>query len=224
MFQFLTVTADNASAILLAFKDNLCVPNLNKPALDESNSPGFMLEPSSGGGGSVTQSTHKESDESDDDIINLEDSLVEQDLITDEDIEDAMDAVIAEWSLVSATAKNQCCRRNSCLAHLLQLAIKDAMSHKEDSAFVKKVNSIVTWFHKTNKYYTSLREASGLALVKPCDTRWNSTYHCLKRLSREILVKESESGEKVNLLDTEPPRRFNGMLMLCLFLLDCGKH
>lgn len=74
--------------------------------------------------------------------------------------------------------------RNSCLAHLLQLGVKDAIAGCDYvTNMIKKVNDIVTFFHRSSYFYGQLRKQNGdLALVKPCVTRWNSQYHCLKRL------------------------------------------
>lgn len=74
--------------------------------------------------------------------------------------------------------------RNSCLAHLLQLGVKDAIAGSVYvTNMIKKVNDIVTFFHRSSYFNGKLRKENGdLALVKPCVTRWNSQYHCLKRL------------------------------------------
>jgi len=74
--------------------------------------------------------------------------------------------------------------RNPCLAHLLQLAIKDAIRESEPvTDLIKRANSIVNFFTKSNHYYTKLKEINGnMSLIKPCTTRWNSQFHCLKRI------------------------------------------
>ncbi len=77
--------------------------------------------------------------------------------------------------------------RNSCLAHLSQLGIKNAFNASEFvKALMKKVNNIVAFFGRSSQYYTKLKESNGgIALVKPCVTRWNSTYMCFKRIVDE---------------------------------------
>lgn len=78
-------------------------------------------------------------------------------------------------------------KRNECLAHLLQLAIKDALRQNplaQDT--VKRVTSVVAFFNRSAKFYTKLRQrSSGLNLVAPVEVRWNSLYYCLKRMSRK---------------------------------------
>ena len=75
-------------------------------------------------------------------------------------------------------------KRNACLPHLLQLAIKDAINSScKVASVIKHVNDIVSFFSKSHKSYNILRKKiSGLSLVKPCTTRWNSVYHSLKRI------------------------------------------
>ena len=74
--------------------------------------------------------------------------------------------------------------RNGCLAHLTQLVIKDAITQCEFvNRIIKRVNELVTFFHRSNHYYTQLKRINGnRALVKPCVTRWNSQYSCLQRI------------------------------------------
>ncbi|XP_035713793.1 uncharacterized protein LOC118438118 [Folsomia candida] len=82
--------------------------------------------------------------------------------------------------------------RNSCLAHLLQLAIRDAISENDFVvSLIKDVNGIVRFFHKSTHYYSKLKKINGdLSLIKPCTTRWNSQYHCLKRICTHGKNKE----------------------------------
>lgn len=77
--------------------------------------------------------------------------------------------------------------RYSCLAHLLQLAVKDAINASTLVVDIMETTSkIVAFFHKSNHYYSQLKALSGqLGLLKPCVTRWNSTYYCLERVARE---------------------------------------
>lgn len=74
--------------------------------------------------------------------------------------------------------------RNPCLAHLLQLAINDALNgNRAITHCTKKIGSIVNFFHKSNKYYCEFKDfVKGRSLLKPVCTRWNSLYFCLERI------------------------------------------
>ncbi len=193
-FQFLTVTADNASAILLAFKET---SYQSPPPISSVATSGLESGTDRGHDDPLPASSFATDNEDLDELPDIDNATIEHELVTDEEINSAIDNVISEWSTLKTTEERR--SRNSCLAHLLQLAIKDALNQEEVASIIKKVNAIITWFHKSNKYYTALRELSGLALVKPCETRWNSTYHCLKRLTREIIIKGKEDESEVRL-------------------------
>lgn len=130
------------------------------------------------------------------DVGNEDPLEVAREFVSNDQIDQAIQTVIAEWLQNDHSGVRK--TRNSCLAHLLQLAIKDALNEPRVAALVKKVNALVKWFHKSNKFYTELRKLTGLGLIKPCDTRWNSFYHCLKRLLRDVSVKQSENQVKIN--------------------------
>jgi hypothetical protein len=79
--------------------------------------------------------------------------------------------------------------RNACLAHLLQLGIKDRINFsKLVKDLIKRINDIVNYFHKSNFWYSKLRKEIQISLLKACTTRWNSQYHCLKRIFGEKRV------------------------------------
>lgn len=77
-------------------------------------------------------------------------------------------------------------RRNPCLAHLLQLGIKDALKKFQNlKALKSKVTRAINFFTKSPKFYEKLRQKTqGLSLVKPCETRWNGFFDCCNRLLR----------------------------------------
>lgn len=78
--------------------------------------------------------------------------------------------------------------RNSCLAHLLHLAVKDAI---KESLFVtticKRVTEIVSFFHTHTKWNDKLLAATNnIVPMKPVDTRWSSVFAALKRLKYDL--------------------------------------
>lgn len=104
-----------------------------------------------------------------------------------EDFESVMDTVILAWQRDYSSLDKNAFRRKSCLAHLLQLGINDAIKHPEVASTLKKVNTIVAWFFKSYKWYNVLRGyCSGKGLVKPCDTRLNFQFFCIERLLQEV--------------------------------------
>lgn len=139
-----TVTADNASNVLAAFKI---------AKIDVDNNEDLIYE----------------------DELEISDN----EEYGDSDLEDFDNT--AEETVLQVDMTTE---RNGCL---LQLAIKDAFSECEfASQLLRKVNQVVNYFHRSNFWYTRLRETVGdLSLLKPCTTRWNSQFHCLKRIFGE---------------------------------------
>jgi hypothetical protein len=78
-------------------------------------------------------------------------------------------------------------QRNPCLAHLIQLAIKDSLTLSEFvTKLIRRINEIVKFFHRRSSWYSKLRSQNGnVSLLLPCVTRWNSQYHSLKRIFGE---------------------------------------
>lgn len=193
------MTADNASAILCAFRDTFKPTTENgfdKESLPVNEDENTMTANSANLTSSIInlESQINTLDDSDETLLDVGNELddLEYRFVNDVDINNAIDAVIAQWSLPSSDGTS--IRRNSCLAHLLQLGIRDALKNKFVTNIIGKVNTIVTWFHKSNKQYMALRERTKLGLLKPCETRWNSTYYCLKRMCADI-TKVEENGE-----------------------------
>jgi len=87
--------------------------------------------------------------------------------------------------------------RNSCLAHLLQLAIKDAIQSSElVKEVTAKVNSIVSYFNKSPQRHVELMKlTSGLRMIKPVATRWNSLHNSMHRM-RRVVNKEVKKKQK----------------------------
>lgn len=76
---------------------------------------------------------------------------------------------------------------NSCLAHLLQLAIKDALKiDVYTSNLMKRINEIVTFITKRHKFYEALKKLNNnRALMLPNVTRWNSQFFSANRIFGE---------------------------------------
>lgn len=96
--------------------------------------------------------------------------------------------------------------RNGCMAHLLQLAIKDAIKLCElVKLLLKKCKQIVNFFAKSSRWKDELKkETGGLTLVKSVEVRWNSDYKCLKR----ILRKDDKVASHVE---------FNHIFIYCIY-------
>jgi hypothetical protein len=77
--------------------------------------------------------------------------------------------------------------RNACLAHLIQLAVKNALSSSDFvTTLLKKLNEIVLFFKRRDFWYSKLKaKTNNIFLLLPCVTRWNSQYHCIKRIFGE---------------------------------------
>jgi len=183
LLQFSTITADNAANILSAF--NIYEQRELEPFFgDLGVEPDISLQ--------VADNTSGDKPNSIDEIIssvieenlanNMTDTLDDLDLHPDGD---SLLHAITMWS----TGVHRKVRRNACLVHLLQLGIRDALKCEFAEAFTKDINKIVSWFHKSNHYYTKLRSITDLSLARPCETRWNSVYLCFKRFLAETKDK-----------------------------------
>ncbi|XP_035798322.2 E3 SUMO-protein ligase ZBED1-like isoform X2 [Amphiprion ocellaris] len=73
-------------------------------------------------------------------------------------------------------------QRMSCLAHTLQLTLKDAMKHPSADSLIVKARKLVHAIRKSSVANEELIKRCGKTLVRDCSTRWNSTYDMLKRL------------------------------------------
>jgi hypothetical protein len=112
--------------------------------------------------------------------VNEEDDIVEEEELrrmVEEDEE-------ATNNQTTEEDKSSGLERNACLAHLTQLAIKDAITSSEFvTDLIKRINELIAFFHRSNQYYTRLKQCNGnKALVKPCVTRWNAQYSCFQRI------------------------------------------
>ena len=97
---------------------------------------------------------------------------------------------IATDNASNATAAVAICgwRHVPCLAHTLNLVVKDALAvHEPHQSTIKQVKDIVTFFHRSIKASDELRKVQKqlnlpeLKVIQECETRWNSTFFMLER-------------------------------------------
>lgn len=69
-----------------------------------------------------------------------------------------------------------------CLAHTLQLTLKDAMKHPSADAVITKARKLVAGVRKSSVANEEMMKRCGKTLVRDCSTRWNSTFDMMKRL------------------------------------------
>src|SRR6218665_2862135 len=79
------------------------------------------------------------------------------------------------------------CRRMPCLAHSLQLVIKDVYKSEEYSPVLGKARHLVKTIKHSSVAMEKIGTRSGKTIISNCATRWNITYQMLKRL---ILLKK----------------------------------
>jgi hypothetical protein len=173
-----TVTADNASSILKAFKIDW---NEKSPNQSSESQTTLDLE-------EFIEDSEDDSDWEDEDS-ELESVELEMD-------EELMNLDMVGIDEEDITEVPGVCR-NSCLAHLLQLAIKQPFTlNTYVRKLIGKVNSIVAFFSRSTHWRAKLKNKSGgLRLIKPCSTRWNSQYHCIKRMCRKIKGNVEDGAE-----------------------------
>lgn len=158
MSQIGTITADNAANMVAAFK---VIPDISK-SLKLATMPALL----------------KVQDSEEEDLSYNDEDMEEFDL--DENLNDILYQGLTGWNHAEL-------KRNGCLAHLLQLAIKDAMkTNALVPKLTRRVNEMVTFFSKSPMWKDALRtQTNGLLLIKPIEVRWNSTYNCFKRIIRK---------------------------------------
>ncbi|XP_028648490.1 zinc finger BED domain-containing protein 4-like [Erpetoichthys calabaricus] len=69
-----------------------------------------------------------------------------------------------------------------CMAHTLQLALKDAMKQSGASSAVNKARNLIHSVRKSSVANEQMIKRCGRTLIRDCPTRWNSTLDMLKRL------------------------------------------
>lgn len=73
-------------------------------------------------------------------------------------------------------------QRMPCLAHTLQLSLKDAMKHPSTDLLLTRARKLVHSVRKSSLANEALIKKCGKTLVRDCSTRWNSTFDMLRRL------------------------------------------
>ncbi|KAM4593896.1 E3 SUMO-protein ligase ZBED1-like [Odontesthes bonariensis] len=73
-------------------------------------------------------------------------------------------------------------QRMPCLAHTLQLALKDAMKHPGVESTILKARLLVHAVRKSSVANEQMVRRCGKTLIRDCSTRWNSTLHMINRL------------------------------------------
>ena len=73
-------------------------------------------------------------------------------------------------------------QRLPCLAHTLQLTLKDAMKHPQADSLITRARHLVHAVRKSSVANEAMIKKCGKTLVRDCSTRWNSTFDMLRRL------------------------------------------
>ena len=85
----------------------------------------------------------------------------------------------------------------SCLAHTIQLVIKDGLKDDPTQNLLSKVRAIVRKVRSSSVVNEDLQKKSFKMLVNDCPTRWSSTHYMLRRLlslRKEVTKLFTENG------------------------------
>ncbi|KAK3870849.1 hypothetical protein Pcinc_023961 [Petrolisthes cinctipes] len=113
-----------------------------------------------------------------------------KDIVTEWGLEGKIQAVVSDSGAnMLAGIRHAGFKQIPCLAHTLNLVVKDALNGTSGlNEIVKKCSSICSFFHHSSKSSDKLKEIQcqlGLPehkLIQSVDTRWNSTFYMLERL------------------------------------------
>lgn len=121
-------------------------------------------------------------------------------------IAEELKSIIDSWKLpspglVAATTDNgsnvvlamECLEytRVPCFSHTLQLAVEDALKIPEIAKMISRCKRLVAHFNHSSKSYYVLRQKQidlhykQLHLVQDVQTRWNSSYYMVERISQQ---------------------------------------
>lgn len=171
-----SITVDNASNIINAFK--LSCNDTNEPVVDDDDSQSVSSYHDSEEEPIIEEMLFEEGPFS---MFNIDEFLSDatdwNDGTDDANVEVTLTEGMQEWMGASL-------KRNSCLAHLLQLGLNDTL--KKDNPIkllIAESTKIVSFFGRSPKFSDMLKQrTNGMTLIKPCVTRWNSTLYSLERL------------------------------------------
>lgn len=193
LLQIGTITADNASNILKAFditpqKSNADLQDLTDEMLDTE------IDRASSSDDSDTE-TDEDTDDNEDISSDFEE--INYNKVTQTDVRSLQlmktnSQVPHMLSDAKFYQQDNSPQRVPCTAHLMQLAVKDAIKNNN---WVKGIESMIkkltAYFNKSSKSSHKLRKLTNLKLIKIGETRWNSLYHAIKRLCRPVNHKQS---------------------------------
>lgn len=107
--------------------------------------------------------------------------------IQDVDEEDEM--IIENELRTESDWKEATFQRLGCLAHALQLVIKEALnSNQAAKDLIHTVNEMVSFFHKSNTWTEKLYRRTKLHVVPIGKTRWNTVSIALERMLEVVNI------------------------------------
>ena len=115
---------------------------------------------------------------------NLEAEL--RDCLIEFGIDSKVDYIVTDNANNITKAANDLKTQHPCLAHTINLAVKDALKETGTQELVSKVKAIVAFFKKSPKQTEKLKEIHKAnktqfkKLKQECETRWNSTLDMLE--------------------------------------------
>ena len=101
-------------------------------------------------------------------------------------INNKVDYIVTDNANNITKAANDLKTHHPCLAHCINLAVKDALKETGTQELVAKVKAIVAFFKKSPKQTEKLKDVHKAnntqfkKLKQECETRWNSTYDMLQ--------------------------------------------
>lgn len=123
----------------------------------------------------------EEDDNVDETAENLDEEALDHSEIEDVEEEDAV--LIEEEISAESDWKNASFQRLGCLAHALQLVIKEALNSSQIAKeLIKIVSEMVSFFHKSNTWTDKLYRRTKLHVVPIGKTRWNTVSIALERM------------------------------------------
>lgn len=127
------------------------------------------------------ESNDLEDDEYLDEVLLLETEDSEDFTQNELFVEDALDLESLDWSASSFI-------RLGCLAHGLQLVIKDTISSSPlAKTMVERIMAVITFFNNSNRWNSKLVTKTKLTVVTPGATRWNGIIFAMERLLKVLL-------------------------------------